>query len=198
MFENLTEKLQAVFDRLGKRGILRESDVDQVLREIRLALLEADVHYKVVKDFVRRVRERAIGAEITKSLSPAQQVIKLVHEELIQTLGEPGRLQLTGSGPHVIMLVGLQGSGKTTMAAKLSRQLRQSGHLPLMVAGDTYRPAAITQLEVLGRQLELPVYSEGQRVSPPQICVNGVREARERGYDVVLLDTAGRLRSIRI
>jgi signal recognition particle subunit SRP54 len=120
-------------------------------------------------------------------------VIKLVHEELIQTLGEPGRLQLTGSGPHVIMLVGLQGSGKTTMAAKLSRQLRQSGHLPLMVAGDTYRPAAITQLEVLGRQLELPVYSEGQRVPPPQICVNGVREARERGYDVVLLDTAGRL-----
>jgi signal recognition particle subunit SRP54 len=193
MFESLTEKLQAVFDRLGKRGILRESDVDQVLREIRLALLEADVHYKVVKDFVRRVRERAIGAEITKSLSPAQQVIKLVHEELIQTLGEPGRLQLTGSGPHVIMLVGLQGSGKTTMAAKLSRQLRQSGHLPLMVAGDTYRPAAITQLEVLGRQLELPVYSEGQRVPPPQICVNGVREARERGYDVVLLDTAGRL-----
>ena len=193
MFENLTEKLQAVFDRLGKRGILRESDVDQVLREIRLALLEADVHYKVVKDFVRRIRERAIGAEITKSLSPAQQVIKLVHEELIQTLGEPGRLQLTGPGPYVIMLVGLQGSGKTTMAAKLSWHLRQSGHLPLMVAGDTYRPAAITQLEVLGRQLELPVYSEGQRVPPPQICTNGLREARERGYDVVLLDTAGRL-----
>ena len=193
MFENLTNKLQAVFDRLSKRGILREADVDQVLREIRLALLEADVHYKVVKDFVRRVRERAIGAEITKSLSPAQQVVKLVHEELIETLGEPGRLELTGSAPYVIMLVGLQGSGKTTTGAKLSRHLKQNGHLPLMVAGDTYRPAAITQLEVLGRQLELPVYSEGQHASPPKICANGVREARRRGYDVVILDTAGRI-----
>ncbi|MEE8389411.1 MAG: signal recognition particle receptor subunit alpha, partial [Anaerolineae bacterium] len=193
MFENLTEKLQAIFKRLGKRGILRESDVGEVMREIRLALLEADVHYKVVKDFVRRVRERAIGAEITKSLSPAQQVIKFVHEELIETLGKPGRLELTGSAPYVIMLLGLQGSGKTTTAAKLSRYLKQSGHLPLMVAGDTYRPAAITQLEVLGRQLELPVYSEGQHVSPPKICANGVREARRRGYDVIILDTAGRL-----
>jgi len=193
MFENLTEKLQAVFKRLGKRGILRESDVDEVLREIRLALLEADVHYKVVRDFIRRVHERAIGAEITKSLSPAQQVIKLVHEELIDTLGDPGRLQLTGSAPYVIMLVGLQGSGKTTTVAKLSRHLKRGGHLPLMVAADTYRPAAITQLEVLGRQLELPVYSEGQHASPPQICANGVREARKRGYDVLVLDTAGRL-----
>ncbi len=193
MFENLTDKLQAIFDRLGKRGILRESDVNEVLREIRLALLEADVHYKVVKDFVSRVRERTIGAEITKSLSPAQQVIKLVHEELIDTLGEPGRLELTGSVPYVIMLVGLQGSGKTTMAAKLSRHLKKNNHLPLMVAGDTYRPAAITQLEVLGRQLELPVHSEGQNVPPPKICANGVREARRRGCDVVILDTAGRL-----
>jgi len=193
MFENLTDKLQAVFKRLGKRGILREADVNQVLREIRLALLEADVHYKVVKDFVGRVRERAVGAEVTKSLSPAQQVIKIVHEELIETLGEPGRLELTGSAPYVIMLVGLQGSGKTTMAAKLARRLKQGGHLPLMVAGDTYRPAAITQLEVLGRQLELPVHSEGQRVRPPKICAHGVREARKRGYDVVILDTAGRL-----
>jgi signal recognition particle subunit SRP54 len=193
MFENLTDKLQAVFRRLGQRGILRESDVDEVLREIRLALLEADVHYKVVKDFVNRVRERAIGAEITKSLSPAQQVTKIVHEELIATLGDPGRLELKGPAPYVIMLVGLQGSGKTTMAAKLARHLKQSGHLPLMVAGDTHRPAAITQLEVLGRQLELPVHSEGQRVPPPEICANGVREARQRGYDVVVLDTAGRL-----
>jgi len=172
---------------------LREADVDEVLREIRLALLEADVHYKVVKDFIARVRERAIGAEVTKSLSPAQQVIKIVHEELIHTLGEPGRLELKGPVPYVIMLVGLQGSGKTTMTAKLARYLKQSGHLPLMVAGDTYRPAAITQLEVLGRQLELPVHSEGQRVPPPHICANGVREARRRGYDVVVLDTAGRL-----
>jgi signal recognition particle subunit SRP54 len=193
MFENLTDKLQAVFRRLGKRGVLRESDVDEVLREIRLALLEADVHYKVVKDFLARVRERAVGAEVAQSLSPAQQVIKIVHEELIHTLGEPGRLELKGPVPYVIMLVGLQGSGKTTLAAKLARYVKQSGHLPLMVAGDTYRPAAITQLEVLGRQLELPVHSEGQRVPPPHICANGVREARRRGYDVVILDTAGRL-----
>jgi len=193
MFENLTDKLQAVFRRLGQRGILRESDVDEVLREIRLALLEADVHYKVVKDFLSRVRERAIGAEITKSFSPAQQVVKIVHEELIATLGEPGRLDLKGPAPYVVMMVGLQGSGKTTTVAKLARHLKQGGHLPLMVAGDTYRPAAITQLEVLGRQLELPVHSEGQRVPPPEICANGVREARQRGYDVVVLDTAGRL-----
>jgi signal recognition particle subunit SRP54 len=193
MFENLTDKLQAVFKRLGKRGILREADVNQVLREIRLALLEADVHYKVVKDFVGRVRERAVGAEVTKSLSPAHQVIKIVHEELIETLSGPGRLELQGRAPYVIMLVGLQGSGKTTTVAKLARHLKQGGHLPLMVAGDTYRPAAITQLEVLGRQLELPVHSEGQRVPPPKICAKGVREARKRGYDVVILDTAGRL-----
>nr|HID13080.1 signal recognition particle protein [Anaerolineae bacterium] len=162
-------------------------------REIRLALLEADVHYKVVKDFIGRVRERAVGAEVTKSLSPAQQVIKIVHEELVKTLGEPGRLGLKGPAPYVIMLVGLQGSGKTTTVAKLARHLRQGGHLPLMVAGDTYRPAAITQLEVLGHQLELPVHSEGPHIPPPQICANGVREARRRGCDVVVLDTAGRL-----
>ncbi|MCK4315678.1 MAG: signal recognition particle receptor subunit alpha, partial [Anaerolineae bacterium] len=178
MFESLTDKLQAVFRRLGKRGILREADVDEVLRGIRLALLEADVHYKVVKDFIGRVRERTVGAEVTKSLSPAQQVTKIVHEELVETLGEPGRLELKGPAPYVIMLVGLQGSGKTTTVAKLARYLRQGGHLPLMVAGDTYRPAAITQLEVLGRQLELPVHSDGQHVPPPNICANGVREAR--------------------
>ncbi|HHN93191.1 MAG TPA: signal recognition particle protein [Anaerolineae bacterium] len=193
MFENLTDKLQAVFKRLGNRGVLRESDVKEVLREIRLALLEADVHYKVVKDFTKRIRQEAVGAEITKSLSPAQQVVKIVHQELIKTLGEPSRLELTGPAPYVIMLVGLQGSGKTTTVAKLSRYLKEQGHLPLMVAGDTYRPAAITQLEVLGRQLELPVYSEGQQAPPPKICANGVKEARRRGYDVVILDTAGRL-----
>lgn len=193
MFESLTGKLQAVFDRLGKRGILREADVDEVLREIRLALLEADVHYKVVKEFVNRVRERAIGAEITKSLSPTQQVIKVVQAEMIETLGDPGRLVLEGPAPYVIMVVGLQGSGKTTTVAKLAHHLKQTGHLPLMVAGDTYRPAAITQLEVLGRQLDLPVHKEGQRVAPPKICANGVREARRRGRDVVVLDTAGRL-----
>ncbi len=192
MFENLTDKLQSVFRDLGNRGILREGDVGEVLREIRLALLEADVDYKVVKDFTGRVRERAVGAEVTKSLSPAQQVIKIVHEELIETLGRPGRLELTGSAPYVIMVVGLQGSGKTTTVAKLAQHLSQKGRLPIMVAGDTYRPAAGKQLEVLGHQLDLPVYGEGQS-SPPQICTHGVREARRRGRDVVILDTAGRL-----
>ena len=193
MFENLTGKLQAVFQRLGKRGLLRESDINEVLREIRLALLEADVHYKVVKELVGRVRDRAVGAEVTKSLSPAQQVVKIVNEELIVTLGAPGRLQLSGAPPHVIMLVGLQGSGKTTTAAKLARRLRQDSHLPMMVAGDTYRPAAVRQLEILGHQLELPVYSEGEHAAPPKICANGLREARSRGFDLVILDTAGRL-----
>jgi signal recognition particle subunit SRP54 len=155
-------------------------------------LLEADVNYKVVKDFTQRVRARAVGAEVTRSLSPAQQVIKIVHEELIETLGKPGRLELTGTAPYVIMLVGLQGSGKTTTVAKLAQHLRKKGRLPMMVAGDTYRPAASRQLEVLGRQIDLPVYSEEQ-ISPPRICNHGVREARRRGRDVVILDTAGRL-----
>ena len=192
MFESLTDKLQSVFKDLGNRGVLRESDVDEILREIRLALLEADVNYKVVKDFTGRVRERAVGAEVTKSLSPAQQVIKIVHEELIDTLGQPGRLEFTGAAPYVVMLVGLQGSGKTTTVAKLAQHLSKKGRLPIMVAGDTYRPAAGKQLEVLGRQLDLPVYGEGQS-SPPEICLHGLREARRRGRDVVILDTAGRL-----
>jgi len=193
MFENLTDKLQAVFRRLGKRGILREADVDEVLREIRLALLEADVHYKVVKDFIARVRERAVGAEVAKSLSPAQQVIKIVHEELINTLGEPSKLDLSGSPPHVIMLVGLQGSGKTTTAAKLALSLRKSGHRPLLVAADPRRPAAVTQLEVLGKQLDIPVYEEGLKVPPPRVCANAVRWAEESVYSPVILDTGGRL-----
>lgn len=193
MFENLTAKLQAVFQKLGKRGILREADVDEVLREIRLALLEADVHYKVVKDLIARVRERAVGAEVAKSLTPAQQVIKIVHQELIATLGEPGRLQLQGPAPYVIMLVGLQGSGKTTTAAKLAQYLRKNGHLPLMVAADIYRPAAARQLEVLGQQLGISVYSGEAGQTPPQIATEGVREARRHGCDVVILDTAGRL-----
>ncbi len=193
MFESLTEKLQAVFDRIGKRGILREEDVDAVLREIRLALLEADVNYKVVKDFVARVRDKAVGEEVSKALNPAQQVVKIVHHELMQTLGEPGRLEFKGPAPYIIMLVGLQGSGKTTATAKLARSLREKGRFPMMVAADTYRPAAITQLEVLGRQIGLPVYSDKTGTPPPQICAAGVAAARARGSDVVLLDTAGRL-----
>jgi signal recognition particle subunit SRP54 len=193
VFESLTDKLQGVFNRLANRGKLSEADVDVALREVRLALLEADVNFKVVKDFVQRIRERAIGAEVMKSLTPAQHVIKIVHEELIATLGEPARLNLSGPSPHVIMLVGLQGSGKTTMAAKLAQSLRKGGQRPLMVAADTYRPAAVTQLEVLGRQLDIPVHSEGTQVPPPQICANALKHAREAAYSVVLLDTAGRL-----
>ncbi len=193
MFESLTEKLQGVFDKLGRRGKLSEADVDAALREVRLALLEADVNYKVVKDFAKRVQVRAVGHEVMRSLTPAQQVIKIVHQELIATLGEPARLDLSGSTPHVIMLVGLQGSGKTTTAAKLAVKLRKSGQRPLLVAADTYRPAAITQLEVLGEQIDLPVHSEGTKKPPPKICANAVKRARESAYTIVLMDTAGRL-----
>ena len=193
MFENLTDKLQNVFDKLAKRGKLSEGDVDAAMREVRLALLEADVNYKVVKDFLQRVRERCLGAEVMKSLTPAQQVVKIVNQELIATLGEPAHLNLSGPSPHVIMLVGLQGSGKTTTAAKLATTLRKGGQRPLLVAADTYRPAAITQLEVLGKQLDIPVHSEGNKVPPPKICANAVKRARESAYSVVLLDTAGRL-----
>jgi signal recognition particle subunit SRP54 len=192
VFENLSDKLQDVFSELSKRGKLSEADVDAALREVRLALLEADVNFRVVKDFVKRVRERAVGAEVMKSLTPAQQVIKIVHEELIDTLGEAARLDLSGPSPHVIMLVGLQGSGKTTTAAKLAVTLRKGGQRPLLVAADVYRPAAITQLEVLGRQLDVPVHSEGTK-SPPRICANAVKRAREAAYSAVLMDTAGRL-----
>lgn len=193
MFENLSDKLQEVFSQLSNRGRLTEADVDAALREVRLALLEADVNFKVVKDFIKRVRERCVGAEVMQSLTPAQQVIKIVHEELITTLGEPARLNLSGPTPHVIMLVGLQGSGKTTTAAKLALNLRKSGQRPLLVAADIYRPAAIKQLEVLGSQLDVPVHSEGTQVPPPKICANAVKRARESAYSVVLLDTAGRL-----
>jgi len=193
VFENLSDRLQGVFSQLSNRGKLSEADVDAALREVRLALLEADVNFRVVKDFIKRVRERCVGAEVMQSLSPAQQVIKIVNEELIATLGEPARLDLSGPTPHVIMLVGLQGSGKTTMAAKLAVNLHKSGQRPLLVAADTYRPAAVTQLEVLGKQIDIPVHSEGTKVAPPKICANAVKRARESAYSVALLDTAGRL-----
>lgn len=193
MFENLTDKLQEVFSKLAKRGKLSEGDVDAALREVRVALLEADVNYKVVKEFVARVRERAVGAEVMRTFMPAQQVVKIVNEELIKTLGEPSKLDLSGSPPHVIMLVGLQGSGKTTTAAKLALRLRKSGHRPLLVAADPRRPAAVTQLEVLGKQLDIPVYEEGSDVPPPTVCANAVRRAEESAYNTVILDTGGRL-----
>ncbi|HSJ58791.1 MAG TPA: signal recognition particle protein [Anaerolineae bacterium] len=193
MFENLSDKLQGVFDKLSNRGKLTEADVDAAMREVRLALLEADVNFKVVKDLIARVRARAVGAEVMRSLTPAQQVIKIVHEELIATLGTADHLNLSGPAPHVLMLVGLQGSGKTTMAAKLALNLRKNGQRPLMVAADTYRPAAVTQLEVLGKQLDIPVHSEGTKVPPPTICTNALKRAREAAYTTVIMDTAGRL-----
>lgn len=193
MFEGLTQKFQRIFDRLGRRGVLTEADVDAALREIRLALLEADVHYTVVRDFLGRVRERAVGAEVARSLTPAQQVIKIVYEELVKTLGAPASIRLAGSPPHIVMLVGLQGSGKTTTAAKLALRLRKTGQRPLLVAADVYRPAAITQLEVLGQQLNIPVYHEGPEADPVAIARNSLRFAREQGHTLVILDTAGRL-----
>jgi signal recognition particle subunit SRP54 len=193
VFETLGNRLQGTFDNLTRRGKLTEKDVDAAMREIRLALLEADVNYKVVKDFVTRVRERAVGYEVMRSLTPGQQVVKIVHEELIATLGQPGRLNLGMQSPAVIMLVGLQGSGKTTTGAKLALLLRQEGRRPLLVAADVYRPAAIDQLETLGRQLDIPVYSEGVHANPVNVCANAIKYAREIGATAVILDTAGRL-----
>lgn len=193
MFEGLSNKLQAIFDRLGQRGVLTEADVDVVLREVRLALLEADVNLSVAKDFIRRVRERAIGAEVLKALRPGQMVIKIVYEELIETLGEPGQLNLDGPSPRVIMLVGLQGSGKTTTGAKLALRLRRDGRRPHLIAADTYRPAAVDQLVTLGKQLSVPVYEEGTSATPPDIAERGVRAARDAGASVAIIDTAGRL-----
>jgi len=193
VFESLSDKLQNVFDGLARQGKLSEADVDAALREVRLALLEADVNFKVVKQFVARVRERAVGREVMESLTPAQQVVKIVNEELIALLGKPAPLELSGPTPHVIMLIGLQGAGKTTLAAKLALRQRKAGQRPLLVAADTYRPAAIHQLEVLGNQLDIPVYTEGAEVPPPTIAKNAVRLAREKAYTTVIVDTAGRL-----
>jgi signal recognition particle subunit SRP54 len=193
MFESLTEKLQGAFDRLARKGRLSEKDVDEGLREVRIALLEADVNYKVAKDFVARVRERAVGAEVTRSLTPAQQVVKIVNEELIALLGEPSKIDLSGQPPHAVMLVGLQGSGKTTTAAKLALYLRKQGQRPLLVAADIRRPAAVEQLEILGNELDIAVHSEGTSAPPPEICTNAVQRAKKAAYSVVIMDTQGRL-----
>src|ERR1700690_452040 len=181
MFEGLTNKLQGIFDRLSQRGTLTEADVDVVMREVRLALLEADVSLPVAKDFVKRVREKAIGAEVSKALRPGQMVVKIVHDELLVTLGEPGTLALSGPTPRVFMLVGLQGAGKTTMAAKLALKLRKEGRRPYLIAADTQRPAAVDQLKTLAKQLDIPVYDEGTSAAPPDICERGVSVAAEKG-----------------
>lgn len=191
MFENLTERLNQVFQQLRRRGKLSAEDVDLAMREVRLALLEADVHYSVVKSFIARVRERAIGAEVSRALNPGQQVIKIVNEELITILGEPARLNLAGPKPRVVMLVGLQGSGKTTASAKLARLMRSQGERVLLVAADPYRPAAIKQLQTLGEQCGVPVFSqEGKK--PPEVAANAFDQAQKGGTSLVIIDTAGR------
>lgn len=191
MFENLTQRLEDIFQQLRKRGKLSEDDVDLVMREVRMALLEADVHYSVVKGFVARIRERSIGHEVSKALNPAQQVIKIVHEELIATLGEPARLNLTGQRPRVILLVGLQGSGKTTASAKLARLLRSQGERVMLVAADPYRPAAVKQLQTLGEKVGVPVFHE-EGVKPPDVVHHAYDQAQKGGYTVMIADTAGR------
>ena len=193
MFQNLSERLQSIFSGLTGKGRLTEADVDSAMREIRMALLEADVNFKVVKEFVARVRERAVGTDVLDSLTPGQQVIKIVLEELTHLLGDTeSRLAFSGRMPNVIMLVGLQGSGKTTAAAKLARLLRTQGRHPLLVACDVYRPAAIDQLEALGAELDIPVF-RGQGVDPVEIAKAGVRHAIDSLKDLVIIDTAGRL-----
>jgi signal recognition particle subunit SRP54 len=190
VFENLTQRLNQVFTNLRRRGRLSEEDVDLAMREVRMALLEADVHYSVVKDFIARVRQRAVGAEVSKALNPAQQVIKIVNEELIATLGEPARLNLSGPKPRLIMMVGLQGSGKTTAAAKLARVLRAQGERVLLVAADPYRPAAIKQLQTLGQQVGVEVFTEPGK--PPDVVAHAFSSGEKGGVTVLIVDTAGR------
>ncbi len=192
-FEGLTEKLSNAFQKLRSKGRLTEADVKEAMREIRLALLEADVSYKVVKDFVKKVTERAVGSDVLESLTPAQMIVKIVNEELIALMGsENSKLKISSRPPTVVMLVGLQGAGKTTNGAKLAGLMKKNGKNPLLVACDVYRPAAIRQLEVVGQQLGIPVFEMGQS-NPVDIAIAGVAKARREGYDMVFLDTAGRL-----
>ncbi|MGD0282186.1 MAG: signal recognition particle protein [Dissulfurispiraceae bacterium] len=194
MFESLSEKLDVIFNKLKGRGLLKEEDVDVALKEIRLALLEADVNFKVVKDFVLHVRERAIGKEVLESLSPGQQVVKIVHDSLCDLLGTANsRIQLAPNPPTIVMMIGLQGSGKTTTAAKLARFFKKEGRRPMLVAADLQRPAAIDQLLSLGRQIDVTVFATKEIKDPVTVCVDAVKQARLDGRDIVILDTAGRL-----
>jgi signal recognition particle subunit SRP54 len=194
MLEVLTQKLNAVFDKLGRKGKLSEGDVDDALRQVRLALLEADVNFKVVKEFLTRVRERAIASEVLRSLTPAQQIIKIVNEELIAILGgQPSHLAPVTDLPEVALLVGLQGSGKTTTAVKLACQLKHLGQRPLLVAADIRRPAAVEQLRILGKQHDVLVYSEDATGASTTICQHALKQAREMGIAWVIIDTQGRL-----
>ena len=192
-FEGLSDKLAAVFKRLKSKGKLSESDVKLAMREVRLALLEADVNYKVVKDFVSKVSERCVGAEVLESLTPAQQVIKIVNEELCGLMGNGNaRIHFPSKPPCIVMMCGLQGSGKTTHSAKLAKYYKKEGYRPLLVACDVYRPAAIQQLKVVGEQAGVSVFEQGQ-IDPVKIAENAIKHAKDHGNDLVILDTAGRL-----
>lgn len=193
MFENLSDRLQGTFAKLTGKGRLSEKDVDQAMREIRLALLEADVNYKVVKDFVARVKEKALGEDIMKSLTPGQMVVKIVQEELIALMSDDQQALTYSTPPTTILLCGLQGAGKTTHAAKLAKYYMKNGHRPLLIACDVYRPAAIRQLELVGTQAGCDVFSQGTDPSPVEIARAGVEEAKKTGHDIAILDTAGRL-----
>ncbi len=194
MFEALSDKLDKVFKRLKGRGVLNEQDVSEALREVRMALLEADVNFKVVKEFVDSVKARAVGSGVLESLTPGQQVVKIVYEELVRMMGETAtRIQLVPNRPTVIMMVGLQGSGKTTTSAKLARMFKKSGRKALMVAADTQRPAAIDQLSALGRQLSIEVESTTPGDDPVAVCTRGLDRANRGAFGVVIMDTAGRL-----
>ncbi|MBR8658333.1 MULTISPECIES: signal recognition particle protein [Bacillales] len=193
-FENLTSRLQNAFDKLRGRGKIDETVVNEAMREVRLALLEADVNFKVVKDFIARVKERAVGQEVLKSLTPGQMVIKIVNEELIELMGgQVAQLAVANRPPTVVMMAGLQGAGKTTTTGKLAKYLQKQNRKPLLVAADIYRPAAIKQLQVLGEQLNVPVFSLGDQVSPVEIARQAIEHAKENHLDYVLIDTAGRL-----
>lgn len=194
-FEGLGEKLQSTFKKLRGKGKITEKDIKEAMREVKLALLEADVNFKVVKTFVKNVSEKCVGSEVLESLTPAQQVIKIVNDELTDLMGgSESKLEFASVGPTVIMLVGLQGAGKTTMCGKLALQLRKNHNKkPLLVACDIYRPAAIKQLEVVGKQIDVPVFQMGDKVSAVEIATEGIKHARENGNNVVIIDTAGRL-----
>ena len=194
LFENLSDKLQGTFKRLRGRGKLTEADVNEAMREVRMALLEADVNFKVVKDLINRIKERAIGEEVMSSLTPAQQVIKIVNEELTELMGgSQSKILIASKPPTVLMMVGLQGAGKTTSTGKLALHLRKQGKKPLLVAADVQRPAAIDQLETLGKQLNIPVYSDRNSKNPVEIAKAAMAEAASKLYDIVIIDTAGRL-----
>lgn len=194
MFESLSEKLEVVFKSLRSRGILKEADVDEALKEVRLALLEADVNFRVVKDFVAAVREKAVGSEVLESLSPGQQVIKIVYGELCELLGgKASKIHLSPNPPTVLMMTGLQGSGKTTTSAKLARLFKKEGRRPMLVAADLQRPAAIDQLIALGKKIEVPAFYSKEAKDPVSLCLEAVKKARLDAHDIVILDTAGRL-----